>query len=217
VVSAGCPRGTVARPCGVEGSEASHDGAVSGRVLYLVGGPPRVGKSSLAQRLVAADGIPWLPTDVVRTVVRQVVPEIDAVDRDPVDFARLADVMYPHIEQAAEVCAEEAERFLIEGFELSPSYPARLEAALAGVSVRACVLGHQTFSPGDLASYCGPKPQHESESSAAELDEAASWIRERSRQLRQECQRERCPYIDVGVLGFNDAMDEGRRRLLGHG
>jgi hypothetical protein len=114
---------------------------LSGHVLYLVGGPPRVGKSSsLAQRLVAADGIPWLPTDVVRTVVRQVVPEIDAVDQDPVDFTRLADVMYPYIEQAAEVCADEAEQFLIEGFELSPSYPARLEAALAGVSVRACFL-----------------------------------------------------------------------------
>jgi hypothetical protein len=171
----------------------------------------------LAQRLVKVDGIPWLPTDVVRTVVRRVVPEIDAVDRDPVDFARLADVMYPHIEQAAEVCAEEAERFLIEGFELSPSYPALLEAALAGVSVRACFLGHQTFSAGDLASYRGPKPQHETESSAAELGEAASWIRERSGQLREECQREGHPYLDVGVLGFNDAMREGRRRLLGHG
>jgi len=189
--------------------------SMSGHVLYLVGGPPRVGKSSLAQRLVAADGIPWLPTDVVRTVVRQVVPEIDAVDQDPVDFTRLADMMYPYIEQAAEVCAEEAEQFLIEGFELSPSYPARLEAALAGVSVRACFLGHQTFSAGDLASYRGPKPQHESESSPAELDEAASWIRELSGQLRHECQREGHPYVDVGVLGFSNAMHEGRRRLLG--
>jgi hypothetical protein len=65
-----------------------------------------VGKSSLAQRLLAVDGIPWLPTDVIRTVVRRMVPEVDAVDRDPVDAAALGEVMYPHIEQAAEVCAE---------------------------------------------------------------------------------------------------------------
>jgi len=50
--------------------------------------------------------------------------------------------MYPHIEQMAEVCAEEAERFLIEGFELSPWYSGRLKAALEGTRVRACFLGH---------------------------------------------------------------------------
>jgi hypothetical protein len=65
--------------------------------------------------------------------------------------------MYPHIEQAAEVGAEEAERFLIEGFELAPSHPQRLRAALEGTTVRACFLGHGTFSADDLASYHGPK------------------------------------------------------------
>jgi hypothetical protein len=165
---------------------------VAGRVLYLVGGAPRVGKSALARRLLKAEGIPWLPTDVMRTVLRRVLPKLDAVDQDPVDAARLAELMYPHIEQAAEVCAEEAERFLIEGFELAPWYPARLQAALAGTSVRACFLGHRTFSANDLASYRGPKPQHEREASRAELIEAAAWIRLRSHQLREECGEEGC-------------------------
>jgi predicted kinase len=188
---------------------------MTGRVLYLVGGAPRVGKSALAQQLLEADGIPWLPTDVVRTVLRRVLPELDAADRDPVDAARLAELMYPHIEQAAEVCAEEAEQFLIEGFEVSPSYPARLRAALAGVSVRACFLGHRAFSAADLASYRGPKPQQERQASSAELGEAAAWIRRRSRQLRHECQVEGLPYIDVGAVGFTGAMAQARRHLLG--
>jgi|SRR5208282_3345347 len=191
---------------------------MTGHVLFLVGGPPRVGKSSLARQLLATDGIPWLPTDVIRTVVRRVVPLIDTVDQDPVDPGRLAEVMYPHIEQAAEVCAEEAERFLIEGFELSPGYPARLQAALDEISVQACFLGNEAFSASDLASYCGPKPQHESESSRQELEQAAAWIRQRSGQLRKECQHEGQPYVDVGMLGFTRAMHEARRRLLGgHG
>jgi hypothetical protein len=188
---------------------------MTSHVLYLVGGPPRVGKSALAQRLLRADGIPWLPTDVVRTVLRRVLPELDATDQDPVDAERLAEVMYPHIEQAAEVCAEEAQQFLIEGFELSPSHPARLQAALAGITVRACFLGHATFAGGDLASYRGPKPQHESQLSAAELGQAAAWIRQRSRQLRHQCQVEGQRYIDVGALGFHVAMQQARRHLLG--
>jgi len=84
------------------------------RILYLVGGQPRVGKSSLAQRLLKLDRIPWLPTDILRTVLRRVLPELDALDQDPVDAILLSEFMYPHIQQAAEVCAEENERFLIE-------------------------------------------------------------------------------------------------------
>src|SRR5439155_4171748 len=68
-------------------------------------------------------GIPWLPTDILRTVLRRVLPELDTIDQDPVDAVMLSESMYLHGEQAAEVCAGEAERFLIEGFELSPSYP----------------------------------------------------------------------------------------------
>src|SRR6266496_4562228 len=159
---------------------------MAGHILYLVGGAPRVDKSSLAQRLLAIDGIPWLPTDVLRTMLRRVLPELDAIDQGPVDVSLLAEFMYPHTEQAAEVCAKEAERVLIEGFELSPSYPARLRAAPERTEIRACFLGHRGFSADDLASYRGPKPQHEAEASRAELEEAAAWIRRRSDQLRDE-------------------------------
>jgi hypothetical protein len=188
---------------------------VTAHIVYLVGGAPRVGKSSLAQRLLAIDGIPWLPTDVIRTVVRRVVPEVDAVDQDPVDADALAEVMYPYIEQAAEVCAAEASRFLIEGFELAPPYPARLQAALGGTEIRACFLGHGSCSAADLAGYRGPKPQAERFLSSDELREAASWIRHRSRQLRQQCDELRVPYVDVGEAGFDPAMAEARRLLLG--
>ena len=188
---------------------------MTAHIVYLVGGAPRVGKSSLAQRLLARDGIPWLPTDVIRTVVRRVVPEVDAADHDPVDAAALAEVMYPHIEQAAEVCTEEANRFLIEGFELAPSYPMRLRAALSGTRFRACFLGHGAFSAADLAAYQGPKPQSENNLSAEELRESASWIRHRSQQLRHQCGALGVPYVDVGEAGFEAAMAEARRLLLG--
>jgi hypothetical protein len=74
--------------------------------------------------------------------------------------------MYPHIEQAAEVCVEEAACFLLEGFELSPSYVARLQATLGQTEVRGCFLGHSGFSVEDLAGYRGPKPQHRGASRA---------------------------------------------------
>ena len=103
----------------------------------------------------------------------------------------------------------------VEGFELAPSYPARLRAALAGSEIRACFLGHRSFSAEDLAAYRGPKPQSEGDLSPGELRESASWIRHRSRELAEQCTALRVPYVDVGQVGFSAAMAEARRLLLG--
>jgi hypothetical protein len=112
------------------------------------------------------------------------------------------------------VCGEEAERFLIEGPDIAPSMVGRLAAALPGIGVRACFLGNVRFSGDDLASYRGPKPQHEG-ALQAELDATAAWIRRESDYYRRECARLGLPYVDVGVLGFDAAMMEARRYLLG--
>lgn len=184
------------------------------RTLYLVGGAPRVGKSSLARR-VLREGVAWLPTDVLRTVLRRVLPELDTLDQGLVDARLVAEFMYPHIEQAAEVCAEEHEAFVIEGFDLEPSFRARLSSALPGAVMRACFLGHERFAAADLSGYRGPKPQHETTMTVEELEAAAAWIRHRSEQLRARCIRADVPYIDVGEHGFDIAMREARRHLLG--
>jgi hypothetical protein len=47
---------------------------MTSHVLYLVGGPPRVGKSALAQRLLKDEGIAWLPTQVFRQPVTAAEP-----------------------------------------------------------------------------------------------------------------------------------------------
>jgi hypothetical protein len=181
--------------------------------VYLVGGPARVGKSSLAHRLLRGDGIAWLPTDVLRTVLRRVLPELDDLDQGEVPAAAVGELMYPHIAQAVEVCGEEAERFLIEGPDIVPSMVGRLSTALPGITIRACFLGNAGFSGDDLASYRGPKPQHQG-ASRAELAAAAAWIRRESGYYRRECARLGLPYVDVGALGFDAAMIEVRRHLL---
>jgi hypothetical protein len=181
--------------------------------VYLVGGPARVGKSSLARRLLLTDGIPWLPTDVLRTVLRRVLPELDDLDQGDVSAAAVGELMYPHIEQAVEVCSEEAERFLIEGPDIVPAMVGLLSVALPGITIRACFLGKIGFPGNDLASYRGPKPQHEG-ASPAELDATAAWIRHESDYYRRECARLVLPYVDVGGLGFDAAMVEARRHLL---
>ena len=99
---------------------------------------------------------------------------------------------------------------------MSASYPARLAATLENIEIRVCFLGNRSFSTDDLAGYRGPKPQHH-RASREELSEAATWIRQRSEQLYEECLDAGVVYIDVGEVGFDTAMIEARRQLLGRG
>jgi hypothetical protein len=153
--------------------------ATGGHTLVLVGGAPRVGKSPPAQRLLAADGIPWLlPTDVLRTVLRRALPELDALDQDPIDAWLLAEVMYPHVEQAAEVCAEEAGG--------GPAVPAGIGEAVGCRAGRGGRRADQAPSSGRLS--CAPSGGQRGRAGkrltrgsvrnprcAWPLDEVASW------------------------------------------
>jgi len=120
---------------------------MAGHVLYLVGGAPRVGKSSLAQRLLDIDGIPWLPTDVLGTVRRRSFPSWMPSIGIRSTRRCWPRSMSPHVEQAAQVCAEEADRFLIEGFELAPCYPGRLRAALVCCATLKITTGAAFMTP----------------------------------------------------------------------
>ena len=73
------------------------------RVLYIVGGPPRVGKSALGRRVMEDRGVPWLSTDIVRTVVRSADRQIDELDRGHPDPDLVAERMYPYLERAVDV------------------------------------------------------------------------------------------------------------------
>lgn len=87
------------------------------RVLYIVGGPPRVGKSALGRRVMERRRVPWLSTDIVRTVLRTVVADIDELDRGHADPQLVAERMYPYLERTADVALDQCEAFLIEGVE----------------------------------------------------------------------------------------------------
>lgn len=183
------------------------------RVLYVVGGPPRVGKSALGRSIMASRRIPWLSTDILKTVLRIVVRDIDELDRGHADPDLVAERMYPHLERAADVALDQSERFLIEGAEWFPRHVAPLSAALEEASVRACFLGNATYSHEDLAAYQGVNRWHD-RVDEKERQGMPEWIRRWSDRLRAECAEIGQPYIDVGEMGFDEAVTSAERSLF---
>ena len=183
------------------------------RVLYIVGGPPRVGKSALGRRVMEDRGVPWLSTDIVRTVVRSADRQIDELDRGHADPDLVAERMYPYLERAVDVALGQCETFLIEGVEWFPRHVAALGDRFEDVSLRACFLGHLSYSLDDLASYQGMNRWHD-DVLEDERQGLPRWIRHWSDRLRAECAEVGERYIDIGELGFDRAMVAAERSLF---
>lgn len=68
-------------------------------MIYLIGGPPRCGKSTLAQALSTRLHIPYVPADYLMSVISPYIPKGDAKERLPRWYARVKteksnDLMY---------------------------------------------------------------------------------------------------------------------------
>ena len=84
------------------------------RVLMLIGGPPRCGRTLLAQQVASARGVGWLSTDTIRDVVNMLMPtlyESGGPDRPP-DLE--AELFFPYFERVVESCIYLVDDYLIE-------------------------------------------------------------------------------------------------------
>jgi hypothetical protein len=108
-------------------------------MIVLIGGPPRVGKTQLAQLVCARDAIPFASTDAVRQVVNVADPAFGEMPWRDLDAARAhADRFFPFLDAFVSEYDFPDRRFVIEGVEFLPQQAAELGAAR---SARSCFLG----------------------------------------------------------------------------
>ena len=162
-------------------------------MIVLIGGPPRVGKTQLAQLVCARDAIPFASTDAVREVVNVADPGFGQMPWRDLDAARAhADRFFPFLDAFVSEYDLPNRRFVVEGVEFLPQQAAQLGMAR---SLRCCFLGLSECSVDAL-----------------ELDGAGNWmwdtapterpgiaadIVELSRWLQAECDQLGLPFVDM--------------------
>jgi len=57
-------------------------------MIYLIGGSPKCGKTTLAKRMSKLFGIPWVSTDTLQNVIKPYMNEDDFSKKFPVDYQR---------------------------------------------------------------------------------------------------------------------------------
>lgn len=136
-------------------------------MIYLIGGAPRVGKTTLAKMIMVRKQIPFLCTDLVRDSICEAFPKLNIIDSD---WKKRSKNFEPVFKALVEYSRSSFIDFVIEGDIFFPSQVAELKDK----DVRCCYLGiSQTDS------------------------NLPEWVISRSEEFKKECDRHAITYIDV--------------------
>lgn len=163
-------------------------------MIYLIGGPPRVGKTQLAQLICVRSGVPFVSTDALREIVNVFAPDFGRMPWDGVQASRQhAERFYPYLEAFVSEGVTPGQRYLVEGVEFLPEQAARLAEAH---EVRSCFLGLSRCSLAELEFETDGNWIHDVEK-IEDRQRLASAIVKASRLIESECARLHMPFVDM--------------------
>lgn len=183
-------------------------------MVYLIGGPPRCGKSVLAQRLTTDRAISFVPTDLIWSVVEVGQPRWRSpMAKGPDRIPEAAAIFEPYLEQMIRFLAPLRQPWGIEGEVIMPETVVRLSP---DYDLRVAFLVRSSATPAEISDSRGPNPWLE----AATPDVISSVTAEVlfwSRHLQSACRRLGIPCFDVGgdfehaIAGAVGALTAGVR------
>lgn len=116
--------------------------SIQSMAVYLIGGPPKCGKTTLAKTLSRELGIPWISADTLQNIIWAYTPESKHAPLFPHTYLRGEDndetynshtakeivenyisqgkTTYAAIEMMAETYLIDGDDFIVEGYQVSP-------------------------------------------------------------------------------------------------
>jgi hypothetical protein len=183
-------------------------------VIYLLGGAPRCGKSLLSQQINREHELAVVSTDLLRGVLLPLLPALKAA-MDAHDFAREADIFFPHLRQTALVLDLQLPDALIEGVGFLPRHVVALREFLPA-GVQACFIGRSSATVEALFGHATNHRIYE-RLTAEGRDRLVERIVVWSTHIERECANLALPYIDLATAGFETGLEVARGQLLAKG
>lgn len=173
-------------------------------MLIVIGGPCRVGKSTLAGTVSDALGCSPVPTDALVWMLQKGAPELGVRHGTNLDKGER---LFPFLAPFVEAYTASGQTLLLEGDAVAPRHVSTLAEHLP---TRACFLVHLGVRPPDLARDGGWAARHSPE----QLASLARFVAHASERIVEECRQFGWPYFDVGEPDRASALRAAREAIL---
>ncbi|MFD5557563.1 hypothetical protein ACFWIA_27450 [Streptomyces sp. NPDC127068] len=173
-------------------------------MILLIGGPPRVGKSTLAAMLGERDGLPHCPADALVSMLQHAAPALGVRHGE---HDRKAAAARPFLVEFVRAIGDGVDHddpwdgYVVEGDVVTPGALAEIRAA--GLPVSAVFLGNTALPAAELRR----DPQWLTGADPATYEAVAARVRDRSRALGEACERSGDPFVDLGTVGFGAGLE----------
>lgn len=205
-------------------------------MIYLIGGPPKCAKTTLAKRFSKTASIPWVSSDTLQNVIKPYIPEQDFAANFPSSSMRYdsndekyaqqtteeivgayrqqAKTVYDAIESFVASEIADGNDYIIEGFHVEPELIARLTSQfpdqVRGVLV--VKIDAKLFIE-DINKSTTPNDwiHTRTKDNPITFPKIAAMVSEYSQQLKAEAQR-----YDLKVLEFDHDFDDQLEVAIGY-
>lgn len=178
--------------------------------MYLIGGPPRVGKSTLAWMLLERAGLPGCPTDALVSMLQRAAPEHGVRHGTHADKAESAQpFLVEFIRAAAQALdgSDPEDGYVVEGDIVTPA--AAVAAADLGVPLTSVFLGNTKLTCAHLRTVPGWLEGADD----ITYREIAAWARDQSTALREACEASGHVYVELGA-GYRQGLERAYSALV---
>lgn len=175
-------------------------------MLYFIGGPAKVGKSKLAEKLLQERNIPFLPTDLIMVILKEAgVNDFNA--HNP------SDDFFTYLGSIAKHLPYLRSDFCIEGNSFEPKHLKELEKS--GLrDYQACFLGMSEADIDTILRYAGPETWLITDLSEEERRAYPETLVKLSKSLQDQCEELGFPYIDL-AHDYETQLDTAFQNLVG--
>ncbi|WP_432097409.1 hypothetical protein [Streptomyces sp. bgisy100] len=181
-------------------------------MIYLIGGPPRVGKSALAHMFLERAGIPGCPTDVLVSMLQNAAPQHGVRHGTHLDKAASAQPFLVEFLRAVADGLDESDPldgYVVEGDIVTPA--AATAAAAHGLRLVSVFLGNTGLTVDDLRI----APDWLDGADEAAYQRMAAWVTEQSRALRDACTAGGHMYVEMRA-GYEQGLQRAYSALMEH-
>ena len=166
-------------------------------MLYMIGGAPRSGKTTLARRMLAEHGVPYFSIDTLIASLAGAQPELGMRVSDPA--LKRMEIVWPTIRKVASDVLHSGEDLLLEGDVLLPKHLIEFgQSTHAGI--KACFIGYADVDPERklraIREHVAAGIDWTEELDDARLLNLIGELRAFSEYLRRECCHYKIPYFD---------------------